>query len=213
MLTLNKNIMASKTSTKQLSYWTGKFGNEYIKRNSDMDFFAKRKKFFKNLLLKYLDVKSILEIGCNIGGNLLVLKEINPDLEIVGIEPNKKAAKIARKNLPTAKILKESVFDIDFNERFDLVFACGVLIHVADGDLENALAKIYNASKKYILAIEYYSDKKSTIPYRGLSDALFRRPYDKEYLSLFPGLKIIREGFLNKSQGFDNCKFWVFKKR
>src|SRR3990167_4813247 len=104
MLTLNKNIMASKTSTKQLSYWTGKFGNEYIKRNSDMDFFAKRKNFFKKLLLQYPDIKSILEIGCNIGGNLMVLYELDPSLEIVGIEPNKKAAKIARKYLPTAKI-------------------------------------------------------------------------------------------------------------
>lgn len=203
--------MVSRTLTKQLTYWQGKFGEEYIERNSDMNFFARRKKFFKKILDNY-EINSVLEVGCNIGGNLLVISQINPKVKITAIEPNRKAAALARENLPRATILEKSIFDTSFTDRFDLVFTCGVLIHIANDDLEKALTKIYNASKKYILAIEYYSDKRTLMPYRGLSDALFKRPYDKEYSSLFPGIKIIREGFLNRSQGFDNCKFWVFKK-
>src|SRR3990167_329732 len=212
MLTSNKNIMASKISTKQLTYWLGKFGDDYIERNSDLAMFRRREQFFKKLLQKYPEIKSVLEVGSNIGGNLMVFNKIDPKLKIVAVEPNKKAAKIARENLSSAKILEKSVFDMDFDDKFDLVFTCGVLIHIADNDLGKALTKIYNASRKYILTIEYYSNKRSAIPYRGLSDALFKRPYDKEYLNLYPKLKVMYKGSLDKSKGFDNCKFWVFKK-
>lgn len=203
--------MVSNLKTKQLSYWEGKFGDEYIKRNSDVAFFAKRRKFFEKILNQY-KINSVLEIGCNVGANLKIILEIKPKLKITGIEPNKKAASIAIRNLKGKKILQKSVFDINYLNKFDLVFTAGVLIHIGDDDLQKALKKIYKASKKYILSIEYYSNKRTTIPYRGLGDALFKRPYDKEYLKLFPKLKIKFKGSLNKSDGFDNCKFWLFEK-
>lgn len=205
--------MVNKYKTKQLSYWQGKFGDDYIDRNSNLKLFARRQFFFKELLLKLPDIKSVLEIGCNIGGNLMILNKINHRLKIVGIEPNRKAVRIAKKNLPNAKIIEKSVFDINFKDKFDLVFTCGVLIHIADENLRKSLEKIYDASKKYILAIEYYSDNRTAIPYRNLSDALFKRPYDKEYLNIVPTLKCLDKGFLDKTQGFDRCTYFLFEKQ
>lgn len=198
--------------TKQLDYWRGKFGDDYILRNSGMDVFYRRKKFFERIV-KETNPTTILEIGCNIGGNLKIISEIDPEIQLFGIEPNKKALEIARKNSPNAKITEKSVFELSKKSKFDLVFTSGVLIHIADNDLKKALVKIYEASLKYILAIEYYALERITIPYRGLSDALFKRPYDMEYLNLFPNLGVIHQGFLTKSQGFDDCIFWLFEKK
>ena len=197
--------------TKQLSYWEGKFGDDYTQRNSNMKLFAKRRKFFKNILKK-LNVESILEIGCNNAANLVQIKKINSSLKVVGLEPNKKAVAIAKNLIPDAKIIRASVFALSIKNVYDFVFTAGVLIHIADKDLEKALSNIFNASKHYILAVEYYSPKRKTIPYRDLTDALFKRPYAKEYLDLFPTLKIIAKGKLGKGDGFDNCKFWLFEK-
>lgn len=197
---------------KQLSYWQGEFGDEYIKRNSDLSFFEKRKVFFEQILNKHPGIKTILEIGSNIGGNLHILYKINPTLTLFAVEPNKKASEKAQELNPYAKIYNQSVYDFHTEQKFDLVFTAGVLIHIADNEIASALEKIYTSSQKYILTIEYFSPQREKIIYRGLDDALFKRPYNSEWINLYPNLKLLGEGDLTIDQGFDNCHWWLFKK-
>jgi spore coat polysaccharide biosynthesis protein SpsF len=198
--------------TKQLSYWQGKFGDEYTKRNSDLAFFLRRKRFFTALLGKHPDIKTVLEIGSNIGGNLFVLNEINPLLKISAVEPNEKAAQKAQEINPHAHIFNKNAFDFVPKQQYDLVFTAGVLIHIANEDLKNTLAKIYECSQTYILTIEYYSPQTERVVYRGLIDALFKRPYKEAWFAFYPNLKLLKDGDLNIDQGFDNCHWWLFKK-
>lgn len=208
----NNLVAASENSTKQLNYWKGKFGDDFIKRNSDTKYFEKRKSFFELIIKKY-NIKSILEVGCNIGGNLKIISEIDPNIKLTAIEPNKKAISLARKNVPTAEIIDGNIFNSSIDRKFDLVFTSVVLIHIADQDLPKALEKIYKASKKYILAIEYYSKKSEVVLYRGLDDALFKRPYDEIYLNQFPALKIIESKRLTIRRSFARCKYFLFEKK
>ncbi|HCM37629.1 TPA: hypothetical protein DIS61_03205 [Patescibacteria group bacterium] len=210
MLMFSKSTMVNKT--KQLAYWQGTFGNEYIKRNSDLSRFRKRAAFFKSVFRDFPDIKSILEVGCNIGGNLDVLHKINPDFKLMGLEPNKIAVATARKLVPSARIFEKSIFDSTWKNAFDLVFTIGVLIHIGDANLAQALRRIHTASRKYILTIEYFAQEKTVIPYRGLTDALFKRPFDKEWLALYPRLTLLKHGFLDASAGFDDCHWWLLKK-
>ncbi len=198
--------------TKQLSYWQGEFGDEYIKRNSDLSFFDKRREFFAFLFEKKVKIASVLEIGCNIGGNLYILHSLNPKLKIAGIEPNLSASESAKKLLPKASIYNLSVSDMYFKDTYDLVFTSGVLIHISNAEIKKAMEKIYTAARRYILSIEYYSKSRKTIPYRSLTDALFKRPYYKEWISLYPRLKLLGKGILKNDQGFDNCNWWLFEK-
>ncbi len=198
--------------SKQLSYWQGKFGDEYINRNRDLTLFKKRMGFFKKLLNSYPEIKSILEVGTNIGGNLSVLQQINPTLDLTAIEPNKKAAAMAEDLVPEAHIFNQSIQGFERAEKYDLVYTSGVLIHISDNDLKTVLQKIYDLSRKYILTIEYYSEKKQLIPYRNLTDALFKRPYNREWLVHYPRLKLLTTGFLDTEDGFDNCHWWLFEK-
>ena len=196
---------------KQLLYWQGEFGNEYVHRNRNSALFVKRNNFFSNLLKQHKDINTVLEIGANTGGNLCVLNKTNSSLSLTAIEPNIQAIKIARQNLPNANIIQSNVFDISYQNEFDLVFTCGVLIHIGEKELPLALDKMYKATKKYILTIEYFSPKSEVIPYRGLTDALFKRPYGKLWKEQFPTLELLNHGFLNHTQGFDNSDWWLFK--
>ncbi len=198
--------------TKQLKYWQGEFGNAYVKRNSDLKIFDKRNKFFTSLLKEYSDIKSILEVGCSIGGNLHVLNKINKSLILAGIEPNQTASDTAQKLVPTASIFTTNIYDFERINSYDLVFTSGVLIHIANKNLKKALLKMRAASRRYLLSIEYYSRRREVVPYRNLKDALFKRPYDKEWRGFFSFLKLVKKGFIDKTQGFDNCHWWLFQK-
>ena len=86
------------------------------------------------------------------------------------------------------------------------------MIHIANIDLKQALRKMHTASRNYLLSIEYYSETHQIIPYRDLTDALFKRPYDREWQTVDPHLQLIDSGFVDKTQGFDNCNWWLYKK-
>ena len=144
--------------------------------------------------------------------NLQILQSTNNSLQLYGIEPNNMAIEIARSILPSATIEEMSVFDMAWKERFDLVFTSGVLIHIVEKDLSRAFEKLYTASKKYILSIEYYAPNLQLIPYHGFTDALFKRPYDILWLKQFSSLVLLDSGFLDKGDGFDNCHWWLYRK-
>lgn len=50
------------------------------------------------------------------------------------------------------------------------------------------------------------------VPYRGESDALFRRDYGRIYRRLFPELTVRREGSLAPEDGFDRVTWQLLEK-
>ena len=110
-------------------------------------------------------------------------------------------------------LLEGDAFNIPFkNGFFDLVFTCCVLIHINLNDLPDAMDEIYRVSKEYILSIEYYSEEETSIKYRGNEDLLWKRNFSKHFLQRYPDLVLVSEGYFDKSDGFDNSNWWLFKK-
>lgn len=183
-----------------ITNWSGKFGEEYTKRNQ-YDW-RKRIPVFKSIL-KGIKVKTALEIGTNCGFNLSVLESLK--VGVMGIEPNSYARKEA-----TGRgflVFPGTANSIPFPPNsFDLVFTCGVLIHVPPKELQASLKEIIRVSSKYVLAIEYESSEETMKVYRGKRDMLWKRPYGKLYKKL--GLKLVSEG----KTTIDRCHFWLFEK-
>lgn len=196
--------------TKQLKIWKSKFGKDYTDRNiinPDARIGAFKK------IIGDLKIKKILEVGCGRGHNLVALSKIG-NFELIGLEPSSYAIKKAKEIIGPISILEGDCFEIPFPDSyFDLVFTCGVLIHVAIQDLPAAIDEIYRVTKKYILAIEYFAPKETVIHYRGYDDLLWKRDFKKCFLNQKPDLKCEREGFLGKEEGFDNCNWWLFRKK
>lgn len=151
-----------------------------------------------NLFVKNMnrDIK-ILEVGSNIGNQLLLLQKMGFK-NLYGIEINNYAIELSKSRTNNINIIQGNAFDIPFkNEYFNLVFTAGVLIHISPSDIEVIMKEIYRCTKKYIWGYEFYSDKYKEIIYRGKKNLHWKANYSKIYLDLFHDLKLVKEKKLN----------------
>ncbi len=183
--------------------WKGKFGESYFKRNpssiKDMDklykinFGITRTELNNEFLKRISKTTKILEVGCNVGSQLLFLQKMGFS-GLYGIELNRdivEASKLITKNI---NIIQGSALDIPFkDEYFDLVFTSGVLIHISPKNIKKAIAEIYRCSKKYIWGFEYYAEKYTEIEYRGNKNMLWKANFPKLYLEKLNNLKLKKE--------------------
>ena len=189
--------------TEQMKEWSGKFGKEYTDRNlmplDELDqlyinkFGISRTELNKEFL-DDLKTGRILEVGCNVGNQLLLLKKMGyPNLW--GIELQDYAVEIARKRTSGINIVKSSAFDIPFKDSyFDLVFTSGVLIHISPDDIDKALDEMYRCTNRYIWGFEYYTGEGyQMVNYRGSNSLLWKTDFAKLFLDRFPDLKRVKE--------------------
>ena len=195
--------MQQENKTVQLQEWEGDFGREYTDRNSltpqQVDDLWR-----KNYGLSRTDVNleflqavpkgaRILEVGCNIANQLLLLQQLGYQ-NLHGIEVQSYALDIARSRARGINLVESSAFDIPYKDGyFDLVFTAGVLIHIAPSDLPVALAEIYRCSRSFIMGAEYYAPKMTEVAYRDHSGLLWKMDFAQEFLSRFPDLQLVKE--------------------
>jgi pseudaminic acid biosynthesis-associated methylase len=114
----------------------------------------------------------VLEIGSNVGNQLLCLQEAGFK-NLYGIELQSYAVELSKSRTKGINIIQGSAFDIPFkNDFFDLIFTSGLLIHIAPEDITTVLDEIHRCTIKYIWCFEYYSDVYTKIEYRGHTDLL-----------------------------------------
>lgn len=192
--------------TPQERIWAGDFGNEYLRRNR-VDW-SKRVPFWRKLV-KRTHVQSALEVGANAGWNLHALAACDVPT-LVGLDINHEAVKEAvASGLHVVHGTPELCDSI--SNKFDLVFTAGVLIHIGPDKLEQTMRSIIAASNRYVLAIEYAAEHEEEVNYRGLKEALWRRPYGELYAAL--GLERTARGHAGVDDGFDDCEWWLMEKR
>ncbi|MFC1884993.1 pseudaminic acid biosynthesis-associated methylase, partial [Thermodesulfobacteriota bacterium] len=205
---MNKNKLSysNLNETRQIEKWRGQLGNDYIERNIFEDWkMEPGKKAFRRIIGK-IKFSSILEVGSNIGLNLIYLTgQFGDGVDFYAIEPNKKAFDIliSEKRLNLKKAWNRSAFKIPLDDfSVDLVFTAGVLIHIAPDDLGRATDEIVRVARKHVLCIEYFSHKPEEIEYCGKKGLLFKRDFGLFYLERYKNLEWIDYGFLwNKEFG------------
>lgn len=187
----------------QEQFWSGDFGSEYLKRNR-VDWRA-RIPFWRQILTM-TQARSVLEVGCNAGWNLRAIREIDPTITKVGIDVNTDAVAEA-----VADDLDAFVVSINDAPRlmggYDLVFTAGVLIHIGPEQLSEAMTRIANASRRWVLAVEYAATKEEEVLYRGNAERLWKRPFGDLYQAM--GLTLLAD---SGAEGFDQCRAWLLCK-
>jgi pseudaminic acid biosynthesis-associated methylase len=198
------------TDTVQLRAWAGEFGDAYTDRNV-LDWRTRSRAF--ETMLEGIEPGTILEIGSNRGHNLILLSELRVGAQVVGLEPNMKALRIARRTDPNAQMVRGNALEIPLGSgRFDLVITANVLIHIALNDLAYALQEIHRVSRQYILSIEYFAEEETVIHYRGHDDLLWKRNFPEHYRKLFPELRLLKSGYWDRDNGFDRSHWWLWEK-
>lgn len=208
----------SNPTASQAEFWRGEFGDSYTDRNaSSPEQLRARCAMWCNILSHTLAAppRSILEIGANIGLNLRALRALT-DARLLATEPNEKARRrmIEDGILAASDVRDGLALSINWPDAVaDLVFTSGVLIHIHPDNLEASLREIYRCASRWIVTIEYFSDKQEMIPYRGHKDKLFKRDFGGYWLDMFSDLRVIAYGFVWKRvTGLDNLTWWLFEK-
>jgi pseudaminic acid biosynthesis-associated methylase len=205
-------------SLDPLETWKADFGNEYIDRNDYAEWkIADGIEAFRRMTAG-TTIKSALEVGSNIGLNLLALRRLlGEHARLYAVEPNRKAFERVRSHaeLNLAGAWNCDAFGIPVADAsIDLVFTCGVLIHIPPDRLQDATTEIVRVAKRYVLCAEYFSHVPAEIRYRGQEGLLFKRDFGSYYLDLFPTLKCVEYGFLwqRELSRYDNLNWWLFER-
>lgn len=201
--------------TEQENFWAGEFGNEYLIRN-DSDIYRQASiNTFSRALQNTNGITSALELGSNIGINIETLSRLLPFTKLSAVEINPKAAEILR-NKNIATVYNESILDFTCDEKFDLTFTSGVLIHINPNMLEKCYEALYENSKKYIYINEYHNTSPVEIPYRGNSEKMYKRDFAGEILTKYQDLELIDYGFFygrDPRYPMGDSNWFLFKKK
>ena len=191
--------------------WAGEFGNEYIERN--LEAYDRRGEFWLPLLDE-LRPQSVLEVGCNVGGNLQwITQRVDPS-RVTGVDVNAKALRLLDERVRGVRGVRAPARELPIGDRsIDFVFTMGVLIHQPQDTLDKVMCEMVRTSSRYVFCGEYHDAETVEVPYRGQDGALFRRDYGNLFLDLFPvELTLLREGFLGPEAGWDRVTWWLFER-
>ena len=199
----------NETKEEQEALWAGKLGEDYNIRNESTQIYQLRTDFWDKITSKP-DVTNILEIGCNKGYNLRCMDEGTHKL--FGVDINYTATNFCRRFLPWLNVFEGSVFDLPFKDGwFSLCFTVGVLIHIPPAQIRDAMAEIVRCSGKYILCAEYWAEQEKERAFLDMMGVTWERPYDWLYTDWF-NIKLVESGELTKEQGFNDLRYFLFKK-
>lgn len=107
-------------------------------------------------------VNKILDIGTGSGNFILVLKEVFPDAEMIGVDPNLNSLKDASQRFSDVQFNEMSAENLDFEDKsFDVVSMSMALHHIPD--VEKSLLEMQRVLKPggWIIINELFSDNLS----------------------------------------------------
>jgi pseudaminic acid biosynthesis-associated methylase len=188
--------MIKRFSTEQEAFWAGEFGDEYIKRNTGDQLIGSNAAMFSKLISNCAGVDSLIEVGANVGLNLMAIRYLCPKWILDAIEINDEAVKKLDAWGGVNKIHHGSILDFKSDRQWDVVLIKGVLIHINPDYLDRVYESLFRTSKRYIFLIEYYNPNPVEVEYRGHSGKLFKRDFAGELLDKYPSLRIVDYGFV-----------------
>lgn len=199
--------------TPQELFWKQDFGNEYISRNQDLA--QLRIPFFQKILDHTGPLNSLCELGSNIGENLESWRSLLPEVRLAAVEINPQAfARLSR--FANLEAFQGAIQDYEPGKTFDLVFSCGVLIHLNPQDLAQVYRKMFDFSHGFVLINEYFNPSPQEISYRGEKERLYKRDFAGEFLDLLGSeVEVVAYGFLWKrlEPGWDNTTWTLLQKK
>lgn len=148
--------MSTKTNREQSKIWASYDAKKFCRYDSKLGP-IKRSVWFARYLVKY-NFSSVLEIGSGTGRNLRFILKKCRGITVSGIDVNEDILSLAKSKVPSADFRAIDVYDLKEDEKWDLVFTMGVLIHIHPGGIQEVIEKCINASNKYIMHIEQHGN-------------------------------------------------------
>ncbi|MGH8688656.1 MAG: pseudaminic acid biosynthesis-associated methylase [Burkholderiales bacterium] len=178
----------------QEKFWAGEFGNDYnVRNNVSPRMQAANEALLGRATARATAVRSVLELGANVGSNMPALAKLLPDATLSAVEINAAAAGRLRA-IPGLQVYEQSLLSYS-GPAADLVLIKGVLCHIHPDNLQSAYEIAFRSSKRYICIADYYNRTPIEVNYRGHSGKLFKRDFAGEMMDAHP-LQLVDYGFV-----------------
>jgi len=202
--------------------WTGDFGREYTDRNSqgleDLDalyrqwFGVSRRELNGRFLSGLARGVRILEVGTNVGNQLLFLRELG-FTNLCGVEIQRYALERSRARAVGVPVVQGTGSALPFRDgAFDMVFTSGVLIHVPPAVLQRVLREVYRCARTWVWGYEYFAADPTEVVYRGQSGLLWKADFSRLYREACPDLEVVREERLRYREAPNEDAMFLLRK-
>lgn len=171
--------------------------------------YNKRFKLQEEMLIDYLknqEFTSVLELGCGFGRITKILLDNFPNIENylcvdVSIDQIENAKTYIREsnNRDKVRFIESDIQGLNVNEKFDLVLASEVLLHVLPAEINMVIQKMISMSKLHVINIDWYEDRAPKV----IAEHNFLHKYLDIYKSV-GGTKEIKRFPLVKKSLFSN---------
>lgn len=172
--------------------WQSEFGKSWTERHpasvADLDemyrdHYGIERTTLNELFLDDVDRDArILEVGANIGTQLVALKRMGFE-NLHGVEILDYAVEEANERRSDIPIYFGEAGNLPFDDEvFDIVFTSGVLIHIPESDLASTLREITRCTSRYVYGFEYFAEERTEIEYRGEESLLWKDDFAARYL-------------------------------
>jgi len=188
--------MTTGYKTEQESFWAGKFGDDYIARNTGDALLSSNMALFARIMARCPGARSLIEFGSNIGMNLRALHTLFPRLDLEAIEINDNAVAQLRAWGALKQVHHGSILEFASERTWDVALIKGVLIHINPDYLAQVYDSLHRASRRYIVVVEYYNPTPVEVTYRGHAGRLFKRDFAGELLERHKSLRLLDYGFV-----------------
>jgi len=153
--------MKEKNNMNLDDYWKGRGEIYYNEYYDQPKYELQRLKDQEDVLVNFLKGKkfdSILEVGCGFGRYTKIFSSLfNPDnytaLDISNVQIEKAKKFVNNKKI---KFVTSRFQDYNSTEKFDLVFASEILMHINFSEINNFIKKLISSSKGKIVTIDWY---------------------------------------------------------
>lgn len=141
--------------------------HNYYKTNTSQATY--RREYIANIMYDN-NIKSVLELGCNSGGNLLFISRKCANINITGLDISKDAIEYGKEiEKNPANMIVGSLYDLgQFKDNsFDMVFTCTVLTHVPSEKVEGVIREMIRISRNFVMNIEDHKSINKPYWYKG----------------------------------------------
>lgn len=126
--------------------------------------------------LKKIEFESLLEVGCNAGGNILRIRDEFDisDLDLAGIDVNADSIQFIQEKLPDVLWRIGNAKNLPFHEEeYDVVLADAILMYADPEESKEILSEMNRVAKKAIIIVDWFSEKEE------IKDQHWCRDYEK----------------------------------
>ncbi len=156
-----------------------------------------------------LGAKRICEAGCNVGNNL---SSFDNELEVWGFDKNNYAIEKAIEKLPEINFKIEDINKTSFpDSHFDIVFTRGVLIHIPNSNVNEAMNELFRISKKWIFNLEYFGADGEMINWKRGDDLCWYRNMKEKWQDY--DVEVVTDFELPRQIDDSHVRFTLIKKK